>query len=161
MEEKGFYDFSAVSLAGAEISMADYRGKVVVVVNTASKCGHTKQYAGLEALYEKYADRGLVVLGFPCNQFGGQEPGTEAEIAAGCVVNYGVTFRMMSKIKVNGKEAHPLYVWLKERLAGPEGARVKWNFTKFVIDRTGTPVRRFEPRDTPEMMEGYLAELLG
>jgi len=161
MEEMEFYDFSAVSLAGAEISMADYRGKVVVVVNTASKCGHTKQYAGLEALYEKYADRGLVILGFPCNQFGGQEPGTEAEIAAGCVVNYGVTFQMMSKIKVNGKEAHPLYVWLKERLKGPLGARVAWNFTKFVVDRTGTPVRRFEPRDTPEMMEGYLAELLG
>lgn len=159
--EKGFYDFSAVSLAGRDISMADYRGKVVVVVNTASKCGFTKQLAGLEALYEKYASRGLVILGFPCNQFGGQEPGTEAEIAAGCVLNYGVTFQMFSKIKVNGKEAHPLYVWLKERLKGPLGPRVVWNFTKFALDRQGAPVRRFEPRDTPEAMEEYLVELLG
>jgi glutathione peroxidase len=160
MEEKGFYDFSALSLAGDEISMGDYHGKVVVAVNTASKCGFTKQLAGLQSLYEKYADRGLVILGFPCNQFGGQEPGTEAEIAAGCVINYGVTFQMMSKIKVNGKEAHPLYLWLKERLKGPLGARVAWNFTKFVLDRTGEPVRRFEPRDTPEAMEEYVAGLL-
>ncbi len=159
--EKTFYDFSAVSLQGSEISMKEYEGRVVVVVNTASKCGHTKQFAGLEALYEKYADRGLVILGFPCNQFGGQEPGTEAEIAAGCVINYGVTFQMFSKINVNGREAHPLYVWLKEALAGPKGARVGWNFTKFVVDRTGTPVRRFEPRETPEQMEEYLVELLG
>jgi glutathione peroxidase len=158
--ENTFYDFNAISLGGKEISMSDYEGRVVVVVNTASKCGHTPQFAGLEALYEKYADRGLMILGFPCNQFAGQEPGTEAEIAAGCVINYGVTFQMFSKINVNGKEAHPLYVWLKEAIAGPKGARVGWNFTKFVIDRTGTPVRRFEPREKPEQMEEYLVELL-
>ncbi len=159
--EKTFYDFSAVSLQGDEINMSSFEGRVVVVVNTASKCGHTKQFAGLEALYEKYADRGLMILGFPCNQFGGQEPGTEAEIAAGCVINYGVTFQMFSKVKVNGKEAHPLYVWLKEQLKGPLGPRIAWNFTKFVVDRTGIPVHRFEPRDTPEKMEEYLVELLG
>lgn len=155
-----FYDFSALSLQGREISMRDFEGKVVVVVNTASKCGFTPQLAGLQALHAKYADRGLAVLGFPCNQFAGQEPGSEADIAAGCVINYGVEFQMFSKIKVNGKEAHPLYVWLKEHLSGPLGARVEWNFVKFVIDRQGNPVKRFGPRDTPEKMEEYLESIL-
>lgn len=155
-----FYDFSALSLQGREISMRDFEGKVVVVVNTASKCGFTPQYAGLQELHEKYADRGLVILGFPCNQFAGQEPGTEADIAGGCVINYGVGFQMFSKIKVNGKEAHPLYVWLKEQLRGPLSPRIEWNFVKFVVDRTGTPVKRFGPRDTPAKMEEYLVSLL-
>lgn len=159
--EQGFYDFSAVSLQGNEISMGEFAGKVVVVVNTASKCGFTPQFAGLEALYEKYADRGLVILGFPCNQFAGQEPGSESDIAAGCVINYGVTFQMFSKIKVNGKEAHPLYVWLKERLKGVLGPRIEWNFVKFVIDRNGNPVRRFGSRETPEMMEEFIVQQLG
>ncbi len=158
--DKGFYSFSALSLQGGEVEMRSFEGKVVVVVNTASKCGFTPQYAGLQALYEKYADRGLVILGFPCNQFAGQEPGSEQEIAGTCLVNYGVTFPMFSKIKVNGKEAHPLYVYLKSVLKGPLSARVEWNFTKFVIDRTGVPIRRFGPRHTPEKIEEYLLELL-
>ena len=158
--ENGFYSFSALSLQGGEVEMRSFEGRVVVVVNTASKCGFTPQYEGLQTLYEKYADRGLVILGFPCNQFAGQEPGTEQEIAGACLVNYGVTFPMFAKVKVNGKEAHPLFVWLKEWLKGPLGGRVEWNFTKFVIDRAGVPVRRFGPRDTPQMMEQYLIELL-
>ena len=140
--------------------MSDFKGKVVVVVNTASKCGFTPQYAGLQALYDKYASQGLVILGFPCNQFAGQEPGTEQQIAGECLLNYGVIFPMFAKVKVNGKEAHPLFVWLKSALKGPLGGRVEWNFVKFVIDRGGVPVRRFGPRDTPEKMEQYLAGLL-
>ena len=158
--DNSFYDFSAVTLQGNGRSMSDFRGRVVVVVNTASKCGFTPQYAGLQALHEKYAERGLVILGFPCNQFAGQEPGDEASIAQGCLLNYGVDFQMFSKVNVNGKEAHPLFVWLKEALKGPLGPRIEWNFVKFVIDRNGVPVRRFGPRDTPEKMEGYLVELL-
>ena len=158
--EKSFYDFGALSLQGKELKMSDYKGKVVVVVNTASKCGFTPQYAGLQALHEKYASKGLVILGFPCNQFAGQEPGDEASIAQGCLLNYGVDFQMFSKVKVNGKEAHPLFVWLKEQLRGPLGPRVEWNFVKFVVDRDGMPVRRFGPRDTPEKMEEYLKTLL-
>ncbi len=140
--------------------MRSFEGKVVVVVNTASKCGFTPQYAGLQALYEKYADSGLVILGFPCGQFAGQEPETEQQIAAVCLVNYGVTFPMFSKIDVNGPEAHPLYVYLKSVLEGPLGKRIEGNFTKFVIDRTGTPVRRFRPQKRPKKMEEYLAGLL-
>ena len=125
-----FYLFSAKSLNGKEISMESFRGKVILVVNTASKCGFTPQYEGLESLYTKYKDRGFVILGFPCNQFGNQEPGTEKDIAEGCLVNYGVTFQMFSKIEVNGKNAHPIYKYLKDKLPGLFGKKIKWNFSQ-------------------------------
>ncbi|MCC8188684.1 MAG: glutathione peroxidase [Bacteroides sp.] len=158
--EAGFYRYSARSLQGKEIGMDAYRGKVVLVVNTASRCGLTPQLEGLEALYRKYKDEGLVVLGFPCNQFMRQEPGDENSIAQGCVVNYGVTFQMFSKINVNGEEAHPLYKYLRKELKGNLGSAVKWNFTKFLIDRNGKPVKRFSPVVTPEKIEPYVRELL-
>ncbi len=155
-----FYGFSAKTLQGKEISMANFKGKVVVVVNTASKCGFTPQYAGLEELNRKYCDKGLVILGFPCNQFGNQEPGSSKEISEGCLINYGVSFQMFEKIEVNGTRAHPLYVFLKKHLTGFLGGRIKWNFTKFVIDRNGKPVKRFAPITKPENMEKYLLKLL-
>jgi glutathione peroxidase len=155
-----FYTFSAVSLDGKEIKMDTYKGKYVLIVNTASKCGFTPQYAGLEKVYEKYKDKGLVILGFPCNQFGGQEPGDEASIAEGCVMNYGVTFQMFSKVNVNGKDAHPIFKYLKSELPGTIGGRIKWNFTKFLVDQTGKPVKRFAPTDTPEDIDQYLATMI-
>ena len=130
------YDYSAKRLGGDEASLADFRDRVLLVVNVASKCGFTPQYAGIEALYRKFADRGLVVLGFPCDQFGHQEPGSEAEIAAFCDRNYGVTFPMFAKIEVNGDNAHPLYALLKKEAPGLLGTQaIKWNFTKFLVDR--------------------------
>ena len=158
--KNSFYDFSAKSLHGKEIKMEQFKGKAVLVVNTASKCGFTPQYAGLEKLYEKYKDQGLVILGFPCNQFGKQEPGTEKEIQEGCLVNYGVTFPMFSKIDVNGENVHPLYTYLKSELSGVLGGRIKWNFTKFLIDRNGNPVKRFAPIVKPEKMEEDVVHLL-
>lgn len=158
--ESGFYSYSARGLQGKEIGMDSYKGKVVLVVNTASRCGLTPQLEGLEALYRKYKEDGLVILGFPCNQFMRQEPGDENSIAQGCVVNYGVTFPMFSKIKVNGKEAHPLYKYLRNELKGSMGSLVKWNFTKFLVDRNGKPVKRFSPVMTPEKMESCIRELL-
>ncbi len=158
--QKEFYGFTAMSLQGKDISMGTYEGKVVLVVNTASKCGLTPQYEGLEKLYEKYKERGLVILGFPCNQFGNQEPGTEKEISEGCLINYGVTFQMFSKVDVNGEGAHPLFKYLKKELKGCFGNAVKWNFTKFLIDRTGEPVKRFAPVTKPEKIDKYIAELL-
>lgn len=155
-----FYDFKAQSLQGKEINMSDYKGKVIVVVNTASKCGLTPQYEGLEALYQKYKDQGLVVLGFPCNQFGNQEPGGSKEISEGCLINYGVSFQMFSKIEVNGEGAHPLFKYLKSELGGWFGSKVKWNFTKFVVDKEGNPVKRFAPVAKPEKMEALIKELL-
>ena len=155
-----FYSFSAKTLKGEEKSMADYKGKVVVIVNTASKCGFTPQYAGLEELNRKYRDKGLVILGFPCNQFGSQEPGSSKEISEGCLINYGVSFQMFEKVEVNGSGAHPLYVFLKKHLTGFLGGRIKWNFTKFVIDRNGKPVKRFAPTTKPENMEAFLLKLL-
>lgn len=142
--------------------MSEYRGKVVLVVNTASKCGFTPQFAGLEALYEKYRDRGLVILGFPCNQFANQEPGDEASIEGGCMLNYGVTFQMFSKIDVNGENAHPLYVWLKgqEKGKGTLGNAIKWNFTKFLLNREGEVVGRYGSVTTPEKLDSLVAELL-
>src|SRR4030066_2607139 len=129
-----FYDFKAKTLQGKEIGMDTYKGKTVLVVNTASKCGLTPQYEGLEALYRKYSDKGLVILGFPCNQFANQEPGDEKSISEGCMIKYGVTFPMFLKIEVNGKNAHPIYKYLKKELSGLFGSRIKWNFTKFLID---------------------------
>jgi glutathione peroxidase len=152
MMEDNFYQFTARSLQGKEISMETYKGKVVLVVNTASKCGLTPQYEGLENLYEKYKDQGLVILGFPCNQFGKQEPGTEKEISEGCLINYGVSFPMFSKIEVNGENAHPIYKYLKNRLPGVFGKNIKWNFAKFLIDRNGKPVKRFSPTTIPEKL---------
>lgn len=155
-----FYSLKAISLRGKEIEMSSYEGKVVIVVNTASKCGFTPQYEGLENLYKKYKEQGLVILGFPCNQFGNQEPGTEKEIGEGCLINYGVTFPMFSKIEVNGKNTHPIYVYLKDALPNLWGKKIKWNFTKFVIDKTGKPVKRFGSIVTPEKMEEFIKGLL-
>jgi glutathione peroxidase len=155
------YDFSAETLDGQPAPLSAHAGKVVLIVNTASKCGFTPQYAGLEALYRKYRDRGFVVLGFPCNQFGAQEPGDAAEIANFCSLTYDVDFPMMRKIDVNGPGTHPLYAWLKHErkgLLGSEG--VKWNFTKFLVDRTGEVVKRFAPTDTPQSLEGAIEALL-
>jgi glutathione peroxidase len=155
-----FYDFKALSLQGKEISMDTYKGKIVLVVNTASKCGLTPQFEGLENLYKKYRDQGFVILGFPCNQFGNQEPGDEKSISEGCVINYGVTFQMFSKIEVNGGNAHPLFKYLKHALHGIFSSRIRWNFTKFVIDRNGKPLKRFSPYTSPEKIENYLKKIL-
>ncbi|WP_324721045.1 glutathione peroxidase [Salinimicrobium sp. HB62] len=157
---KEFYEHSAKDLQGKEISMEEFRNKVVLVVNTASECGFTPQLEGLEELYKKYKEEGFVVLGFPCNQFGKQEPGDEKSIAEGCVVNYGVTFPMFSKVDVNGKEAHPLFKYLKNELGGLLGSKVKWNFTKFLVDRKGKPVKRFAPITKPESLEKDIKRLL-
>lgn len=155
-----FHQFKATSLQGKEISMEAYKGKIVLVVNTASKCGLTPQYEGLEELYQNYKDRGLVILGFPCNQFGNQEPGTEKEISEGCLINYGVTFPMFSKIDVNGENTLPMYSYLKGKLKGTFGAKIKWNFTKFLIDAEGNPVKRFAPIAKPKNIEKDIENLL-
>lgn len=150
--EDNFYQFTARSLQGKEVSMDTYKGKVVLVVNTASKCGFTPQYEGLEKLYRTYKEKGLVILGFPCNQFGNQEPGTEKEISEGCLVNYGVSFQMFSKVEVNGDNAHPVFKFLKDKLPGFPGKKIKWNFTKFLIGKNGIPVKRFFPATVPEKL---------
>jgi glutathione peroxidase len=142
-------DFSATTLEGDEQTLSAYAGRVALVVNTASECGFTPQFAGLEELYERYADQGLVVLGFPCNQFGGQEPGTAAEIGAFCQRNYGVTFPMFAKVDVNGDAEHPLWTWLKSEKGGLLGNRIKWNFTKFLVGRDGAVIERFSPQTEP------------
>ena len=155
------FDFTAETLDGKPAPLDAYRDKVVLIVNTASKCGFTPQYEGLEALYRKHRDRGFVVLGFPCNQFGAQEPGDAAEIANFCSLTYDVDFPMMAKIDVNGPKTHPLYAYLKKAqkgLLGSEG--VKWNFTKFLVDRKGEVVKRFAPADTPQSLEGAIEALL-
>lgn len=145
-----FYDFSATDIQGTDQAMSAYRGQVVLVVNTASACGFTPQLQGLQALHQTYAAQGLVVLGFPCNQFGKQEPGSNADIASFCLRNYGVDFPMMAKVEVNGRNAHPLFVWLKAQAPGIWGSRmIKWNFTKFLINREGQVLQRYAPRDTP------------
>jgi glutathione peroxidase len=155
-----FYQFIAKSLQGKEIAMDTYKGKTVLIVNTASKCGFTPQFEGLEKLYEKYKDKGFVILGFPCNQFANQEPGDEKSISEGCLLNYGVTFPMFSKIEVNGENAHPVYKYLKKELNGVFGSKIKWNFTKFLIDADGKPVKRFSPSTTPEKIDKYLERFL-
>ena len=155
-----FHQLTATSLGGQPVPMADYAGKVVLVVNTASHCGFTPQYAGLETLYQKYAAQGLVVLGFPCNQFGKQEPGSADDIAQTCHINYGVSFPMFAKIEVNGAAAHPLFRYLKKALPGVLGERIKWNFTKFLIGRDGKPIKRFAPFTKPEKMEAALVAAL-
>ena len=156
-----FYNFSAKTLQGRELSMDAYKGKMVLVVNTASQCGFTPQLEGLEELNRKFKDKGLVILGFPCNQFGNQEPGDEKSISEGCVINYGVTFQMFSKVDVNGDNAHPIFKSLKKELGGWFGSRVKWNFTKFLIDANGIPIKRFAPITKPEKIGEYLEKMLG
>jgi glutathione peroxidase len=148
------YEFSALTIDGIDRPLSQYRGHPLLIVNVASKCGFTPQYAGLEALYEKYHARGLEVLGFPCDQFGHQEPGGEAEIKQFCSLTYGVSFPMFAKIKVNGSDAHPLYEYLKEKLPGILGLEaIKWNFTKFLVGKDGMPIKRYAPDDKPESME--------
>lgn len=156
-----FYLLHAISLHGQKVLMSDYIGKVVLVVNTASKCGFTPQYAGLEALFQKYQEQGLVILGFPCNQFGAQEPGGADDIAAVCQVNYGVNFPIFAKIAVQGPTAHPIFQLLTQALPGWFGRRIKWNFTKFLIGPDGTPLRRFAPSTKPEKIEPYIRKALG
>jgi glutathione peroxidase len=154
-------DFEARTLAGKPVALKDYQGKVVLIVNTASKCGFTPQYKGLEALYRKYKDQGLEVLGFPCNQFGAQEPGNGQEIATFCETNYDVTFPMFAKLDVNGDAAAPVYRYLKSERPGLLGTEaIKWNFTKFLVDRAGKVVARFAPNDTPESIERDVARAL-
>ena len=162
MDNTTVYDFEAVRLNGERLSLDHYKGKTVVVVNTASKCGLTQQYEGLEKLYQKYKDKDLVILGFPCNQFGNQEKGTSEEIQEFCQVNYGVSFPMFEKIEVNGKNAHPLFKFLKSKLSGGLlGRSIKWNFTKFLIDKNGTPVKRFAPTTKPEKLETDIEKIIG
>ncbi len=155
------YDFSAKTIDGSEEKLAAYKGKTLLVVNVASKCGFTPQYTGLETLYEKFKEKGLVVLGFPCDQFGHQEPGDEAEIRNFCSLNYGVKFPLFAKVEVNGAKAHPLYQYLKREARGVLGSEsIKWNFTKFLIDKDGKVVTRYAPTDTPEKIGKDLAALL-
>jgi len=142
--------FSARAIDGDDVDLSTYDGRVVLVVNTASQCGMTPQYAGLQALYETHADRGFTVLGFPCDQFGHQEPGDEQEIAAFCESSYGVTFPMFAKVDVNGEDAHPVWRWLTSQRQGPQGADIDWNFTKFLLGRDGRVVERYGPTTTPE-----------
>ncbi|HTJ94544.1 MAG TPA: glutathione peroxidase [Pararobbsia sp.] len=156
-----FYDFTVDDIGGKPVNLDQYKGKVVLVVNTASKCGFTPQYKGLEALYRKYKDQGLEVLGFPCNQFGAQEPGSEQEIATFCETNYDVTFPMFRKVDVNGDSAAPVYKFLKSAKPGLLGTEaIKWNFTKFLVDRSGKVLERFAPNDTPESIERNVAKAL-
>ena len=176
------YDFKTKSNKGAEVDFAQYEGKVLMIVNTASKCGFTPQYDGLEALYQKYKDQGLVIIGFPCDQFAGQEPGSNDEIAEFCRLNHGVTFPLMAKTEVNGANAEPIFVYLKENAQADESKGlkakatallfkaisksvekdndIKWNFTKFLINRDGTVIKRFEPTTTPEAIDKDIKEML-
>ncbi len=180
----GIYDYSVKKMSGEKQSLRDYEGKLLLLVNTASKCGFTPQFEGLEALYEKYKDKGLAVIGFPCNQFAEQDPGTNKEIQEFCKLNYGVTFPMMAKIDVNGADEEPLYTYLKEQkgFAGfdmdhpiapkldemlraefgdyTKDSSIKWNFTKFLIDQNGAVIERFEPTTTPEQVEAFIEKLL-
>ena len=155
------YDFTAQTLDGVPAPLADHKGRVLLIVNTASKCGFTPQYTGLEALWRKYQDKGLTILGFPCNQFGAQEPGDAAEIASFCSLTYDVTFPMFAKIEVNGPKAHPLYTHLTSQKRGLLGSKaIKWNFTKFLIDREGRVVGRYAPTDKPLALASAIEALL-
>ncbi|NYG58156.1 glutathione peroxidase [Nocardioides daedukensis] len=154
------HDFTATTLTGEEQSLDAWRGKVVLVVNTASQCGLTPQFEGLEKLHQQYADRGLAVLGFPCNQFAGQEPGDSEQIGDFCQRNYGVTFEMFEKVDVNGADAHPLYAWLRSQKGGLLGNRIKWNFTKFLIAPDGTVIERYAPTTKPEKIAGDIEKAL-
>jgi len=154
------HDFAATGIDGQEIDLSAYDGSVVLVVNTASKCGFTPQYQGLQELHDTYGERGFTVLGFPCDQFAHQEPGTDDEIAAFCERNYGVSFPMFAKVEVNGKGAHPLYRWLKDQKGGLLGGAIKWNFTKFLIGRDGTVLDRYAPTTEPAKISGDIEQAL-
>ena len=160
MTEQTLSDFTADRLDGTPESLADYAGKVVLVVNTASNCGFTPQYEGLEKLWKDHRDEGLVVLGFPCNQFGAQEPGTADEIGEFCQANYGVSFPMFAKVDVNGDDTHPVWEWLKDSKGGLLGDRIKWNFTKFLVGRDGVVIDRYAPNTKPEDLESDVAKAL-
>jgi len=156
-KQMSIYNFTFENSKGENTKLSDYKGKTLLIVNVASKCGYTKQYAPLEALYEKYKDKDFVILGFPCNQFGGQEPGTNEEIQSFCQLNFGVTFPVFGKIKVNGKDAHPLYQYLKEETGG---APIKWNFNKFLIDKNGKIIKRYLSGDSLEALEADIQAIL-
>ena len=156
------HDFQAIDIDGQTVSLSNYRGKVLLIVNVASKCGFTPQYTGLEKLWQDYRGRGLVVLGFPCDQFGSQEPGDEEEIKNFCSINFDVTFPMFAKIDVNGEQAHPLWKWLKQEKSGLLGiGAIKWNFTKFLVGRDGKVLKRFAPTDKPESLAADIESALG
>ena len=154
------FDFAATSLEGEPVDLASYDGQVVLVVNTASQCGLTPQYEGLQKLYDEYGDEGLTVLGFPCDQFGNQEPGSEDEIGAFCERNFGVTFPMFAKIDVNGDDAHPIYQWLRDQKGGLLGSQIKWNFTKFLVGRDGQVIARYSPTTSPENLASDVEKAL-
>ncbi|MBQ9673621.1 MAG: glutathione peroxidase [Ruminococcus sp.] len=156
----GIYDFTVKDAKGAEVSLKEYEGKVLLIVNTATGCGFTPQYEGLENLYKKYKDQGFEILDFPCNQFGNQAPGTEEEIVSFCQLKYNVSFRQFAKIEVNGNNAEPLYTYLKSRKKGLMGSNIKWNFTKFLVDRSGNVVERFGSATTPEKIDEKVKSLL-
>lgn len=156
------YDFDAIDIDGTPVSLGDYRGKVLLIVNVASKCGFTPQYAGLETLWQDYREQGLVVLGFPCDQFGSQEPGNEEEIKNFCSINFDVSFPMFTKIDVNGEQAHPLWKWLKQEKSGLLGiGAIKWNFSKFLVGRDGKVLKRYAPTDKPESLVADIESALG
>ena len=154
------YDFKALTSKGQELDFAQFEGKVLLIVNTASKCGFTPQFAGLEELNQKYRDRGLVIIGFPCNQFASQDPGSDSEIEGFCQLNYGVTFQIMKKVDVNGSDAHPIFVYLKEQTRGLLGSSIKWNFTKFLISRDGKTIKRYAPITKPEKLAKDIEAML-
>jgi len=161
MAGTSIYDFEALSIDGKPAQLASQRGKVLLIVNTASQCGFTPQFAGLEALWKSYRARGLVIVGFPSNEFGGQDPGSNDEIASFCQINYGVSFPMMSKIKVNGGEAHPLWKWLTAEARGILGTQaIKWNFTKFLVGKDGKVIKRYAPNDTPQSLAADIEKAL-
>lgn len=154
------YDFEAKTIQGKTIKLSQYKDKVIVIVNTASKCGLTPQYKGLEKLHQQYKDQGLVILGFPCNQFGGQEPGESEEISEFCEINYGVSFQIFDKVEVNGPNEHPIFTYLKKERPTLLGRSIKWNFTKFVVNKSGKVVKRYMPSRSPKRMEKLISELL-
>jgi len=154
------YDFSVKQIDGNEKNLSDYKGSVLLIVNTASKCGFTPQFEGLQNLYKKYSEKGFTVLGFPCNQFANQDPGTDEEIKSFCSLNYGVTFPVFSKIEVNGANEHPLYKFLKSKASGFLSKKIKWNFTKFLVDKKGKVIKRFNPATNPLEIEKYIKEIL-
>ena len=157
---KTVYDFTVKDRQGSDVSLSAYQGKVLLIVNTATGCGFTPQYDGLQDLYEKYQDKGFEILDFPCNQFANQAPGSDEEIASFCTGRFGITFPQFSKIDVNGANEAPLYTWLKAQKGGVLGSRIKWNFTKFLVDRNGNVIERFAPTVTPEKLDGEVAKII-
>ena len=161
MTDATLSDFEATSIDGEPVDLSEYAGQVVLIVNTASQCGFTPQYKGLQKLYDDYGDQGLTVLGFPCDQFGHQEPGTEDEIGAFCEKNFGVTFPLFSKVDVNGDDAHPVFQWLRAQKGGLLGSKIKWNFTKFLVGKDGQVIGRFAPTTKPEKLSDDIEKALG